>query len=462
MERSSRLVQDLVEMVTKTPSIRTDSSLDISIRPPSTSTSETGSSESVTPAQCSSLMSQEPRTESSIAVVKTESLWIATTPPLLSNGPEKPIGTHNTEFTATIKTEPPSEISSPQNNLKDHKTAYPSIASIKSEPEMMEVTPDVFSSSINSLNAIKPEHDFMPVISKISSLSSDFQADRATVKTEPQSTPVSSEISPPETIPKHNLDSMSSLKTEPSFTNLKSEQPETIPSLGPNPVKPEPQLAVISSETSSLASDLDQTETILYCNSEPDETTQTSLSSNSEQDDAISADKSPSTDKAAAEQRESSKSPEPLEKPQTRLRSSSAVSSSAPSSRKETTRKSSPLDESDEEPSSPASSGDSYHPPSKSSKNDESDDTEDPDSAAQSDDSYCPPSKSSKNKAKKSTSKVTSPSSRITKPVAAPVAAPVATAAPAPVAAPAPAPVAAPALAAKPLDSKQSKLFGCE
>ncbi|KAI7799039.1 histone-lysine N-methyltransferase SETDB1-A [Triplophysa rosa] len=385
MERSSRLVQDLVEMVTKTSSGRTESSLDISIRPSSTLTPETSSSGCPTPAQCSSPMNQQPRTDSSFAIIKTESLWMATTPSLLSNSPKQPetIGTHNTEFTSRIKTEPPCETFSLQNNCKDHKTTYPSIASIKTEPELMEVTPDIFFRSSNSMNAIKPEHDFMPVISKISSLSSDFEANRATVKTEPQSTPVSSEISPPETIVKHNSDSISTLKTEPSFTKLKSEQPEMIPSHGPDRIKTKPQLTVMSSETSSLASNSEQPETIPDCNSAPDKTSEMSSPSNSEQDNAISPDKSTSTDKAAAEQRQSSKSPEPSEKPKTRLRSSTA-SSNTPSSRKETTRPSSHLDESDdaEEPYSPASSDDSYHPPSKSSKNDESDDTEDPDSAA--------------------------------------------------------------------------------
>ncbi|XP_057211257.1 histone-lysine N-methyltransferase SETDB1-A [Triplophysa rosa] len=454
MERSSRLVQDLVEMVTKTSSGRTESSLDISIRPSSTLTPETSSSGCPTPAQCSSPMNQQPRTDSSFAIIKTESLWMATTPSLLSNSPKQPetIGTHNTEFTSRIKTEPPCETFSLQNNCKDHKTTYPSIASIKTEPELMEVTPDIFFRSSNSMNAIKPEHDFMPVISKISSLSSDFEANRATVKTEPQSTPVSSEISPPETIVKHNSDSISTLKTEPSFTKLKSEQPEMIPSHGPDRIKTKPQLTVMSSETSSLASNSEQPETIPDCNSAPDKTSEMSSPSNSEQDNAISPDKSTSTDKAAAEQRQSSKSPEPSEKPKTRLRSSTA-SSNTPSSRKETTRPSSHLDESDdaEEPYSPASSDDSYHPPSKSSKNDESDDTEDPDSAAHSDDSYQPPSKSSKNKAKKNTSKVTSPSLRIPKPVAAPAAAPTAAAPPAP----APTAAAPPAPAAKPSDAKQ-------
>lgn len=441
-------------MVTKTSCGRTESSLDISIRPSSTLTPETSSSESPKPAQCSSPMNQQPRTDNSYAIIKTESLWMATTPFLLSNCPEQPetIGTHNTEFTSKIKTEPPCEISSLQNNCKDHKTTYPSIASIKTEPELMEVTPDIFFPSSSSMNAIKSEHDFMPVISKISSLSSDFEANRATVKIEPQSTPVSSEMSLPETIVKHNSDSISTPKTEPSFTLLKSEQPETIPSHGPDRTETKPQLTGITSETSSLASDSEQPQTIPDCNSAPDKTSGMSSPRNSEQDNAISPDESTSADKAAAEQRQSSKSPEPSEKAKSRLRSSSTASSNTPSSLKETTRPSSPLDESDdaEEPCSPASSDDSYHPPSKSSKNDESDDTEDPDSAAHSDDSYQPPSKSSKSKAKKNTIKVTSPSSRITKPFTAPAAA-----AHAPTAAPAAAP---PAPAAKPSDAKQSKL----
>ncbi|KAA0710143.1 Histone-lysine N-methyltransferase SETDB1-A [Triplophysa tibetana] len=450
MERSSKLVQDLVEMVTKTSSGRTESSLDISIRPSSTLTPESSSSESQKTPQCSSPMNQQPRTDSSFAIIKTESLWMATTPFLLSNSPEQPetIGTHNTEFTSKIKSEPPCEISSLQNNCKDHKTTYPSIASIKTEPELMEVTPDISFPLSNSMNTIKSEHDFMPVISKISSLSSDFEANKATVKTEPQSTPVSSEISLLGTIVKHNSDSISTLKTEPSFTILKSEKPETIPSHGPDRIKTKPQLTVKTSEMSSLASDSEQPEAIPDCNSAPDKTTEMSSPSNSEQHNAISPDESTSTDKAAAE-RQSSKSPEPSEKNKSRLRSSSTVSSNTPSSPKETNRRSSRLDESDDadEPYSPASSDDSYHPPSKSSKNDESDDTEDPDSAAHSDDSYQPPSKSSKNKAKKNTSKVASPSSRITKPFASPAAA-----APAPTAAPAAAP---PAPAAKPSDAKQ-------
>lgn len=420
-------------MVTKTSS-RSESSLDISSRPSSTSTPETSSSEYMTPAQCSSPFKQQQRTDSPFAIVKTESLSMAITSPLLSNSPAPP--------KTIIKTEPPSELSTLQNHCKKLKTAVghdcPSIVSIKTEPEPMEVTPDIFSPLSNSMDTVKTE-PLMPVITEISSLSSDFKhnsANKATVKTEPQSTPMSSEMSFPETIVDHNSDSKATLKTEPLFSKLKTEQPN-IPSHCPAPIKTikaEPQLTVISSET--LPSDSEQTEMLPDCNSTPDETPELPSPSNSDQDNTTSTNKSPSTDQRDTKQRESSKSPEPSEKSKTRLRSSKAASSNSPSSRKETSRSSPPLDESDtDEPASPANSDNSYRPP----RNEESDDSDDPDSPVHSDDSYHPPSKSSKNTAKKSTSNVKSPPLKITKPAPAPPAAPV-------------------TVAAKPSDAKPSKL----
>nr|XP_055074967.1 histone-lysine N-methyltransferase SETDB1-A isoform X1 [Misgurnus anguillicaudatus] len=416
IEKSSRLVQDLVQMVTKTSSIRADSSSDISIRPSSISTPEMRPS--ITPA-CDFTKSLEP-TDSSIAIVKTESLSMATTPKMYST--EHPVSTHNSDFTAKIKTEPQSTALTPEipslHNCKDQKTLFShdcsSLASVKREPEMMSVTPPIISAGYDSdaVAAVKTEPQLTPIISNISSLSSNSHP--FSVKTELQSKPVFFEIPPLssklekfETTVDHKSDSMVTLKTELLLTTLKTEQPKTIPdpSLDLRAIKTEPQLAAITPEPSSSPSVSKQPQSTPSCNS-PSKTTEMSSeppsepSNNSEQDNTISSNKSPPTNKKAVK-RKKSKSPEPSPSTKAKLKSSATASpvSHTSSSQKETARSASHAESSDDT---------------------ELYDTEELDSHTQSDETPNPPSESSSNTAAKNTTsnQVTSPPPVIKKPAA--------------------------------------------
>uniref|UniRef100_A0A8C2JJ35 [histone H3]-lysine(4) N-trimethyltransferase n=1 Tax=Cyprinus carpio TaxID=7962 RepID=A0A8C2JJ35_CYPCA len=103
IQKSSRLVQDLVQMVNKTSSMSAaspSSSSDVSNRPSSASTPETRRSESVTPKL------EIP--ENPIAIVKTESLpKVCEMSSLLSSSEQdKPIAGYKSDSKPTIKTEP--------------------------------------------------------------------------------------------------------------------------------------------------------------------------------------------------------------------------------------------------------------------------------------------------------------------------------------------------------------------
>ncbi|XP_065143921.1 histone-lysine N-methyltransferase SETDB1-A isoform X2 [Paramisgurnus dabryanus] len=400
IEKSSRLVQDLVQMVTKTSSIRADSSSDIYTRPSSISTSEMRSA-------CESL---EP-TDSSIAIVKTESLSMATTAKMFS--PEHPVSTHNSDFTAKIKTEPQSaplmpEISS-LHNCKDQKALFShggsSLASVKRESEMMSVTPPITIAGYNSDAGatVKTEPQLTPVISNISSLSSNSHP--FSVKTEPQSKPLFFEIPPVpskleklETTMDHKSDSMVTLKSELLLTTLKTEQPKTIPdpSLDLHAIKTEPQLAAVTPEPSSSPIVLEKPQSTPSCNS-PSKTTEMSSElppeppKNSEQDNTISSNKSPPTNKKAAK-RKKSKSPEPSPSTKAKLKTSETASSVSHTSdsQKETARSASHAESSDDT---------------------EIYDTEELDSHTQSDETPNPPPESSSNTAAKNTTsnQVTTP-----------------------------------------------------
>ncbi len=348
IQKSSRLIQDLVHMVNKTSSMSaappSSSSSDISNRPLSASTPETSRSESIT--------TKLEIPETPIAIVKTESLpKVPEMSSLLSNSEQyKPIAGHKSDSKPTIKTEPqltelsPWEMSISKQHDISATPNSPSLKSIKTEPQLTAVSPSEIPETFAS-----PYIAFIP-----------------TIKTEPQLTVINSEMT-------------SSKETDPQ---------------GP---------LVTPSEMSSLSSSSEQMETAASVDTANIETNQTklelttetlpevaSLLSNSEEAEAnASYDARSKYDKAFV-----------LEtSPTTRLRSSksSGPVSSTSSLQMETTIAQSPADINDEPSdieyfsSSPADSD--YEPPETESSSDS--DFEPPKSHSKpSRDSYFEPPKS--------------------------------------------------------------------
>ncbi|XP_051727894.1 histone-lysine N-methyltransferase SETDB1-A isoform X2 [Ctenopharyngodon idella] len=254
IQKSSRLVQDLVQMVNKTSSISTGSpSSDISNRPSSTSTPETSCSESVTP--------KLEMMNNSIAIVKTESLLkVPEMSSFLSNsGQCKSFASYNSDSRPAIKTEPQLTALTPweMSISKQHDTTashnHTSIRLIKTEPQMTELTP------------------WEKNISKHKTAASQ-------IKTEPQLTAVTpSEMSliprkRPETIVSANSGSIATIKSEPHLTIIKPEMssPQSnskrfemlsgynLASIAE--IKTEPQIKAVTPEINLLESDFEQSD----------------------------------------------------------------------------------------------------------------------------------------------------------------------------------------------------------
>ncbi len=202
IQKSSRLIQDLVHMVNKTSSMSAappSSSSDISNRPLSASTPETSRSESIT--------TKLEIPETPIAIVKTESLpKVPEMSSLLSNSEQyKPIAGHKSDSKPTIKTEPQlTELSPWEMRIsKQHDISAtpnsPSFKSIKTEPQLTAVSPSEIPETFAS-----PHIGFIP-----------------TIKTEPQLTVINSEMtSPPSTSKPFKI---ASIKTEPQLRALYPE-----------------------------------------------------------------------------------------------------------------------------------------------------------------------------------------------------------------------------------------------
>ncbi|XP_051527696.1 histone-lysine N-methyltransferase SETDB1-A-like isoform X2 [Myxocyprinus asiaticus] len=428
MQKSSRLVQDLVQMVKKSSSINTESSSDITSRPSSTSTPEISRFESVTPTHSSPPINQTKQslelTDNSFAIIKTESLCpskLSLFP--INSGQCKDIRGPNSDSTATIKTETQltaltsPEMTSLQSSSKQHKT-------IKTESQLMELTPSEPSSSKQyknigshnspSIASIKTESQLTAMtpfeLSSIPSSSDQCKSiamenwsSMAMIKTEPQLTEVTPEMSflPSdseqfETIPSCILDSKVKIKTEPQLTSkmpllpIKPEQPHTTAShntasIATNEIDPQ-QAEKTPSEMSSPPNGSEQHKIIAIQNSDstasafhtdPQSTQVTPsenslLPSSSKQPKTIASDKLASMDKKtkkATKRKKSAKSSASSTSATTRLRSSTAAASNT---------------------NSPISQSETSSTPSPVESNAESTDIEEPESPTNSDDSSDP------------------------------------------------------------------------
>uniref|UniRef100_A0A672T8P4 [histone H3]-lysine(4) N-trimethyltransferase n=1 Tax=Sinocyclocheilus grahami TaxID=75366 RepID=A0A672T8P4_SINGR len=407
IQKSSRLVQDLVQMVNKTSSMSaaspSSSSSDVSNRHSSASTFETSRSESVTPKL------EVP--ENPIAKVKTESLpKVPEMPSLLSNSEQyKPIAGYKSDSKPTIKTEPQLTALTPweMSISKQHETSAtlnsPSLKLIKTEPQLTAVspseTPDTFAS---------------PHFGSI-----------ATIKTEPQSTVIKSEMtSPPSTSKPFKIASIASIKTEPQLSALTPEMSllerdsekssslrsdheatsnteRTLPAMTYEILKTsacfysasvaskktDPQVPLMSSPSSSSeqmeTAASDNTANVETNQTEPESTTETppelaSLLSNSEEAETNASHDSDSTDETE-QPKPRSKSDKPFvteTSPTTKLRSSknNAPVSSTSSPQTEETRAQMPADSNDElsdtEDLSVSPADSDYEPPESESSSD--------------------------------------------------------------------------------------------
>lgn len=232
IQKSSRLVQDLVQMVNKTSSISTGSpSSDISNRPSSTSTPETSRSESVTP--------KLEMMNNSIAIVKTESLLKVPEMSSFRSNSE-----HNSDFRPAIKTEPQltaweMSISKQYDTTASHN--HTSKRLIKTEPHTTELMPweKNFSKHESAASRIKTEPQLTAVTPSEMSLIPSKQLETiamansgsvATIKSEPHFSVIKPELSSPpsnskhfEMLSGHNLASIAEIKTEPQ---MKAVTPE--------------------------------------------------------------------------------------------------------------------------------------------------------------------------------------------------------------------------------------------
>ncbi|XP_077051343.1 histone-lysine N-methyltransferase SETDB1-A isoform X2 [Siphateles boraxobius] len=261
IQKSSRLVQDLVQMVNKTSASTAppSSSSDLTNRPSSTSTPENSRSESVTP--------KLKLTDNSIAIVKTESLLkVPEMSSLLSSSEQiKSISGHNSD-SRLIKTEPElTALTACEMNIsKQHETVpsqnYTSMKLIKTEPQLTPVTP----SEMSLIPSKQPE-----------TIISANSGSIAKIKSEPQLTVIKSEMSSPPSNSNlftmhssHNSESIAEMKTEPQLKALTpeihllesdSEQSECFNSDRSATIKTELKLSAMTSpEIPSLSGDSKQ------------------------------------------------------------------------------------------------------------------------------------------------------------------------------------------------------------
>ncbi|XP_016146613.1 histone-lysine N-methyltransferase SETDB1-A-like isoform X2 [Sinocyclocheilus grahami] len=383
IQKSSRLVQDLVHMVNKTSSISavSPSSSDFSNRPSSTLTPETSHSESVA-SKIIPLKMEIP--ENSIAIVKNESLSRAPEmSSLLRNSEQKKsIACQKPDSKPTIKTEPqPTALTPWEMSISNqHETAAslncPSLKLIKTEPQLTAVSPSETLETIASpnfgsiatiktepqLSVIKPEMTSPPSISKPFKISS--------IKTEPQLTALT-----PET---------SLLESDLEQSNSLNSDHEAVSNTGLT-------LSAMSSEIPSFSGDSEQLKV-----SASESTTEippevSSLPSNSEEAVTLASHDSESTDETGKPKTSKSAKPSvPTISPTTRLRSSknTAPGTSTSCPQRETTRASSPADNnndpSDTEDLSASPDDSDYEPPESHSESSSDSDYEPPKSQSES------------------------------------------------------------------------------
>ncbi|XP_073678229.1 histone-lysine N-methyltransferase SETDB1-A isoform X2 [Garra rufa] len=442
IQKSSRLVQDLVQMVNKTSSISaaSPSSSDFSNRTSSASTPETSRSESVTPKLHIS--------ENSIAIVKTESL---------SRVPEMSVASHRSDCKPKIKTEPqltaltPSETSISKPDETAASLNSPSLKLIKTEPQLtagsLSERPETIPSlNFGSIATIKTELQSRVIKSEITSpprISKPFEiAAIASIKTEPQLRALTPELS----LLSSDSNQSSSLNSDCEATNktqltlLPMTSPE-IPSLLKTSFCPN-SASVASDETDShepleTLSEVpsppcsseqmetgDDTASVETNPTEPKSTTETppevsSLPSNSEEAETVGSCDSDSTDETEKPKTrsKSAKPSVPVTSQTTRLRSlnNSAPATRSSSPQTETTRSPSPAisndEPSDAEDMSVSPADSDYEPPESPSESSSDSDYEPPKSQSQSKsstDRVCEPPKS-QSQSKSSTDKVCEP-----------------------------------------------------
>uniref|UniRef100_A0A8C2JLJ8 [histone H3]-lysine(4) N-trimethyltransferase n=1 Tax=Cyprinus carpio TaxID=7962 RepID=A0A8C2JLJ8_CYPCA len=405
IQKSSRLVQDLVQMVNKTSSMSAaspSSSSDVSNRPSSASTPETRRSESVTPKL------EIP--ENPIAIVKTESLpKVCEMSSLLSSSEQdKPIAGYKSDSKPTIKTEPQLTAITPweMSISKQHETSAtlnsPFLKLIKAEPQLTAVspseTPETFSSPrLGSIAEIKTESQLTVIKSEMASPPSTSKpftfASISSIKTEPQLRALTSEMS----LLERDSEKSSSLCSDHKATSntkltlLAMTSPEILKtSACPNSASlasKETDPSEMSSPSSSLEqmeiAASEQTANIETNHDEPESTTETppeyaSLLNNPEEPEPHASHDSDSTDETEQPKTRSKSSPT------TRLRSSkiSTPVSSTFSPQTETTRAQSPADSNDD----PSDTEDSdFEPPASQSESfvDNTDDESSSDASAE-------------------------------------------------------------------------------
>lgn len=397
IQKSSRLVQDLVQMVSKTSSMGAASPLSTSSsdinRPSSSSTPEISRPESVTPKL---------EITNSITIVKTESLSRVPKISSLFNSSEQctSIADHDSYFKPTIKTEPewtaltPWEISHSSPFEKLIKTelestvvtpsvrtpnkqpellSFQSTSKIKSEPQSTQINTELSSPPSNSklfenhnslsIAAIKNESNLMASFSEVDLLESDskqsdiFRFDnKAATKTRFQpSEAASSEIiasSKLKSTGDHNSASASINRTDPKV------RPVT-PSKTPPPSK--------------SSSAVDNTASVETNQTNPESTADTPIEKPSSAEEADTTPDVESTDKTENPRCKSAKPSVATTSPTSRLRSSKrppVTNTSSP--QKETARAPSPSDsieESADMEDSPASPDEPSNTPPESPTN---------------------------------------------------------------------------------------------
>ncbi|XP_026087588.1 histone-lysine N-methyltransferase SETDB1-A-like isoform X1 [Carassius auratus] len=379
IQKSSRLVQDLVHIVNKTSSTSavspSSSSSDFTKRPSLTSTPETSYSESVT--------SKLEIPENSIAIVKTESLSRAPEmSSLLSNSEQnKSIAHQRPDPKPTIKTEPQLEMSISNQHETAASLNCPSLKLIKTEPQLIAVSPSETPQTISRPNfgsiattksepqllVIKPERTSPPSISVPFKIPS--------IKTEPQPT---------------------ALTPETSLLESDFEQSNSLNSDHKATFNTELTLLAVTSEIPSFSGDSDQMETAASDNTATIETNQTELvsllPSNSEEAVTLTRHDLESTDENQKPKTwsKSAKPSVPTSSPTTRLRSSKncAPGTSTSYPQKDTTRASSPADSinepSDTEDLSASPADSDYEPPESQSDSSSDSDYEPPKSKSDS------------------------------------------------------------------------------
>ncbi|XP_059365228.1 histone-lysine N-methyltransferase SETDB1-A-like isoform X1 [Carassius carassius] len=389
IQRSSRLVQDLVHMVNKTSSTSavspsSSSSSDFTKRPSSTSTPETSYSEFVT--------SKLEIPENSIAIVKTESLSRAPEmSSLLSNSEQnKSIAHQKPDPKPTIKTEPQLEMSISNQHETAASLNCSSLKLIKTEPQLIEVSPSetpqtIASPNFGSIATTKSESQLLVIKpERISPPSISVPFKIPSIKTEPQPTALTPETS----LLESDFEQSNSLNSDHKATR-----------------NTEFTLLAVTSEIPSFSGDSEQMETAASDNTATIETNQTELvsllPSNSEEAVTLASHDLESTDENQKPKTwsKSAKPSVPTSSPTTRLRSSKnyAPGTSTSYPQKDTTRASSPADSinepSDTEDLSASPADSDYEPPESQSESSSDSDYEPPKSKSESliDRDYGPP-----------------------------------------------------------------------